>query len=63
MREWFRDNKIGLLALVITIVAWLGVASLLPNAVLSAVHAFAFGWFFLGDVVQPWVEAKIRRWL
>lgn len=61
MKEWFRDNKVGILALLITLVTWILVASILPDAVINVITSFAFGWFFLGDVVQPWVERKLEK--
>lgn len=63
MRVWFQANKVGILALAITIVLWVAAASVLPVQVVVGIQAFAFGWFFLGGVVQPWVEEKIKRFL
>lgn len=61
MIQWFKDNKTGILALLITIASWIAVASVLPDKVVVAIQAFAFGWFFLGDVVHPWVERKLTK--
>ena len=63
MKEWFNKNRVGIVALLITIMVWWLVAALLPNGVISIINAFAFGWFFLGGVVVPWVESKIARYL
>lgn len=63
MKEWFSKNRVGIVALLITVAAWWIVAALLPNEVITTINAFAFGWFFLGGVVVPWVESKIARYL
>lgn len=63
MKEWFSKNRVGIVALLITVAAWWIVAALLPNEVITIINAFAFGWFFLGGVVAPWVESKIARYL
>lgn len=61
MKQWFEDNKVGILAMVITIITWLMVAYLVPDVVINVITAFSFGWFFLGGVVQPWIERKLEK--
>lgn len=61
MKQWFAENKTRVLALLITIAAWILFATLVPEKIVTIIQAFAFGWYFLGGVALPWVQDKIER--
>lgn len=61
MKQWFEENKLSILAMLITIITWLVVAYVVPDVVINVITAFSFGWFVLGGVVQPWIEHKLQK--
>lgn len=62
MKEWFYRKRYSLAALVLVISTWLIIASYVPQKFLDLFAYWALGYYFLGDVVVPWVEARLEKY-
>lgn len=61
MKNWFYRNRYSLAALVVVTSTWLIISAVVPQQYLDILAYYALGWFFLGGVVMPWVEAKLEN--
>lgn len=56
-----KRQKFGLLALAIVVGTWIWLATVIPNQYLDVFAYAVLGWYWLGEVVVPWVEAHLER--
>lgn len=61
VKEWLIRNRFALLALVITISTWLTISYWVPTKYLDLLAYWALGWWFLGGICVPWVEANLTK--
>lgn len=61
MKDWFVRNRCGLVSLLLVVSAWMVIISFVPTKILDILAYYALGWFFLGGVVVPWVEARLEK--
>ena len=62
MRAWFIRNQYALAALALVISVWLVLCIFVPSKILDLFAYWALGYYFLGDVVVPWVEARLEKY-
>lgn len=62
MKEWFSKNRVGIVALALVISVWLVLCTFVPSKFLDLFAYYALGYYFLGEVAIPWVEARLEKY-
>ena len=62
MKSWFIRNQYALAAFALVISVWLVLCIFVPSKFLDLFAYYALGYYFLGDVAVPWVEARLEKY-
>ena len=62
MKSWFIRNQYALAAFALVISVWLVLCIFVPTKILDLFAYWALGYYFLGDVVTPWAEARLEKY-
>jgi hypothetical protein len=62
LTAWVVKNKTGILAVIIVIALYTVCAANFPGLTEAVMYAAA-GWYWLGGVLVPWIEAQLQKLL